>query len=214
MFKENNCILNENNLLDNNKDNTIESKDITNTSEDKKGSKNTNKNENIIDKIIKDYKRGLTISDLAIKYYLTEKFVKEFLKRPGLETDESEEQVIIYNDNDVYKSFTSLIDEKLKEYGFKDRTDRERNINLVKYIEETTDIDVIDNLDTCLEKLIKDIEITQLESDIESIKDGGITLTHNHFEKKLENNVYDLIGEILEPETLDSNTVIKKSKKR
>lgn len=164
----------------------------------------------LVDYYLNNTDKGDAIQDLATKYSITERRVYQILKERGIATPNKfkKNEIKLLNDNNVELTDTILISEKLKEYGYKDKTQRERRVNLVNYIQKTTGIDVIDAIDNILIKMIADIETEQLTSDIANIKKGNYDIFEtrknlkNEMEGMLLNIAKDSIQENFSPEQL------------
>ena len=146
--------------------------------------------ENIINFYMNSNDKGKAINELSIKYELSERRIYQILKdnqclTPREFKKRENTEAITKHEQDTKKEITTTISKKLREYGYKDKAEIERRVNLVKYIQETTGIDVCEEFDKFLVSFIESIESNQLYVDIESIKKGT-----NIFER------YNISGEL------------------
>ncbi len=86
-----------------------------------------------------------------------------------------------------------VIAEKLTQYGFRDITGIERLVNLVKYIQGRSGIDVCGEFERYLFYLVRDVESDQLKRDIMEIRKGNL----NVFNSGSGNNIKDDMEKIL-----------------
>ena len=149
---------------------------------------NNNKEQNIKDKIIKEYleaeNKDRVIKELSIENDLSIRTIYRILKENNISTPSKFKNDIDSNNikkpKTVLQSFDDLETEsiseslikKYKDHGFYERDDAERNMNIQMYAEEITGLDVWNNYFYYLRQLIYDTEKTQLQTDIAEIKKG------------------------------------------
>ncbi len=105
----------------------------------------------------------------------------------GEEDDDNKPEIVLKSFDDLEFDSDSII-QKFKQFGFYEKDKAQRAMNIYMYAEEEIGIDVWETFWDYLLQLIYNIEKTQLQSDIKSIKAG-------HFKKlKTVDNILDQIA--------------------
>lgn len=160
--------------------------------------------ENIVNFYMNSKDKTKAINELATKYELSERRIYQILKDNKCPTPrefkkQEKTKTSVEYEKDVKRDITTTIADKLREYGFKDKEEIERRVNLVKYIQNTTGIDVCEGFDRYLISLIEAIESNQLYSDIETIKKGNSNIFGRYdISNKLQSLVNEEFEEIIE----------------
>lgn len=185
---------------------------------------NNNKEQNIKDKIIKEYidaeNKNEAIKELSKKYELSISYIYRILREEEIPTPSKFKNGDDINNSD--KSEIEFLDDleldsdslvkKYKDHGFYDKPFAQRIMNLHCYAEAKIGIDIWKSFWNYMEWMIYNIEKNQLQTDISEIKKGNFgsfdtaqTLMDD-FKKEM---VKDLLGSYQEnkPEILEQQEI-------